>query len=236
MSAVFKREFKAYFTSPIGYVVLAILFYFSGETFYESNLRGASPSLLNVYYMLFTVALLAMLPLLTMRLMSDDKRQKTDQALLTAPVSLTGVVLGKFLAALLLFALGIAITFVYALIIAFQVTPDWMVVIGNYLGLVLMGGALLAIGLLLSSLTESMFVAGILTFGVSYIWVTLDSIASSYADNKLITAVVGFLSISQRYNHFTLGTVQYNDVVFFLVIQALFLFLTVRLLDRKRWS
>jgi ABC-2 type transport system permease protein len=236
VSAVFKREFKAYFTSPIGYVVLAILFYFSGETFYESNLRGASPSLLNVYYMLFTVALLAMLPLLTMRLMSDDKRQKTDQALLTAPVSLTGVVLGKFLAALLLFALGIAITFVYALIIAFQVTPDWMVVIGNYLGLVLMGGALLAIGLLLSSLTESMFVAGILTFGVSYIWVTLDSIASSYADNKLITAVVGFLSISQRYNHFTLGTVQYNDVVFFLVIQALFLFLTVRLLDRKRWS
>ena len=171
-----------------------------------------------------------------MRLFSDEKRQKTDQALLTAPVSLTGIVMGKFLAALLLYALGIAITFVFAVIIAFQVTPDWMVVIGNYLGLLMMGGAVIAIGLLISSLTESMFISALGTFGVSFVLVMMDSLSTIFSDNTVVKTIIDFLSISSRYNHFTLGLINYNDVVFFLSIQALFLFLTVRVLDRKRWS
>ncbi len=236
MAAIFKREFKAYFTSPIGYFVLAILFFFSGWFFYAGNLSTNSADLSSVYNSLFSIVLLAVLPILTMRLFSDEKRQKTDQALLTAPVSLTGIVIGKFLAALLLFAIGIAITFVYAVIVAFQVTPDWMVIIGNYLGLLLLGGAVIGIGLMISSLTESMFIAALGTFGVSFLLVMLDNLTTIFSGNTLVKSVVDFLSVSQRYNNFTMGLINYNDVIFFLSIQALFLFLTVRVLDHKRWS
>ena len=107
MAAIFKREFKAYFTSPIGYFVLAILFFFAGWFFYAGNLTANSADLTSVYSSLFSIVLLAVLPILTMRLFSDEKRQKTDQALLTAPVSLTGIVMGKFLAALLLYIVSL---------------------------------------------------------------------------------------------------------------------------------
>lgn len=236
MAAIFKREFKAYFTSPIGYFVLAILFFFAGLYFYGNNLLTNSADLSLVYSSLFSIVMLAVLPILTMRLFSEEKKQKTDQALLTAPVSLTGIVVGKFLAAIVLFAIGIAITFVYAVIIAFQVTPDWMVIIGNYLGLLLLGGAVIAVGVLISSLTESMFISALGTFGVSFVLVMLDSLTSIFSDNAVVEAVVNFLSVSQKYNNFTMGLINYNDVIFFLSIQALFLFLTVRVLDHKRWS
>lgn len=236
MAAIFKREFKAYFTSPIGYFVLAILFFFAGLYFYGNNLLANSADLSLVYSSLFSIVMLAVLPILTMRLFSEEKKQKTDQALLTAPVSLTGIVMGKFLAAIVLFALGIAITFVYAVIIAFQVTPDWMVIIGNYLGLLLLGGAVIAVGVLISSLTESMFISALGTFGVSFVLVMLDSLTSIFSGNAVVETVVNFLSVSQKYNNFTMGIINYNDVIFFLSIQALFLFLTVRVLDHKRWS
>ncbi len=236
MAAIFKREFKAYFFSPIGYFVLAILFLFSGGFFYLYNLLSNSPDLTYVYNGLFSIVLLAVLPILTMRLFSDEKRQKTDQALLTAPVSLSGIVLGKFLAALVLFALGIAITLIYAVIIAFLVTPDWSMILGNYLGLLLLGGAVISIGLLISSLTESMFISALGTFGVSFVLVMLDNLTAIFSGNKVVAAIVNFLSVSQRYNNFTLGLIHYNDIIFFLSIMALFLFLTVRVLDHKRWS
>lgn len=236
MAAIFKREFKAYFFSPIGYFVLAILFFFAGGFFYLYNILSSSPDLTYVYNGLFSIVLLAVLPILTMRLFSDEKRQRTDQALLTAPVSLSGIVLGKFLAALVLFALGIAITLVYAVIIAFLVTPDWSMILGNYLGLLLLGGAVISIGLLISSLTESMFISALGTFGVSFVLVMLDNLTAIFSGNKVVAAIVNFLSVSQRYNNFTLGLIHYNDIIFFLSIMALFLFLTVRVLDHKRWS
>lgn len=236
MAAIFKREFKAYFFSPIGYFVLAILFFFAGWFFYAGNLTVDSADLSTVYNSLFSIVLLAVLPILTMRLFSDEKRQKTDQALLTAPVSLSGIVLGKFLAALVLFALGIAITLIYAVIIAFLVTPDWSMILGNYLGLLLLGGAVISIGLLISSLTESMFISALGTFGVSFVLVMLDNLTTIFSGNSFVESVVNFLSISQRYNNFTMGLINYNDVIFFLSIMALFLFLTVRVLDHKRWN
>ena len=233
MTAIFKREFKSFFTSPIGYFVLAVLFAFSGYFFLLYNLMNLSSDLTGTYSGLFTIVLLLVLPILTMRLLSEDKRQKTDQALLTAPVSLTGIALGKFFAALLMFAIGISITILFAAIIAFQVTPDWMVIIGNYLGLMLMGGMIISIGLLISSLTESQFIAALGTFAISFVLMMVDSLSSLIPALK---SVVTFLSISQRYNNFTIGVINYDDVIFFLSMQALFVFLTVRVLDRKRWS
>lgn len=235
MTAVFKREFRSFFTSPVGYVVLAVLFGFSGYFFFAYNLASGSTDMSGVFGNLFTIVLLLVLPVLTMRLFSDEKRQKTDQALMTAPTSLTGIVLGKFLSALLMFAIGLSITFVYAVVIAVQVTPSWMVIIGNILGLLLLGGMVISIGMLISSLTESQFISALGTFVVSFALLMIDNLKYLF-DAGWLAAVVDFLSINQRYNDFTIGVIHYDDILFFLSMQVLFLFLTVRVLDRKRWS
>ena len=236
MSAVFKREFKTFFTSPIAYFILAIIFFFAGQAFVLANVQYGMADLSYVFNMLFTVVLLIILPILSMRLFSEEKRQKTDQALLTAPVSLTGIAMGKFLAALSVFAVSISITLVFAIIIATQVTPDWMVIIGNFVGMLLLGGTILSVGLLISSLTESQFIAALGTFVVSFGLLNIDGVTSLFGSGKVLTAIVDFLSISQRYNDFTIGVLHYDDILFFLTVQALFIFLTVRVLDSKRWS
>ncbi|MBP3435646.1 MAG: ABC-2 transporter permease [Clostridia bacterium] len=123
MTAVFKREFKTFFTSPIGYCVIALMFGMTGLLFVNYNLYYLTPDLTMVFQGLQMYMLLLVLPILTMRLMSDDKRQKTDQLLLTSPVGLTGIVVGKFLAALLLFAISCSMTLICAVIIAFKATP-----------------------------------------------------------------------------------------------------------------
>lgn len=235
MGAIFRREFKTFFINPIGYVVLAILFCVSGYFFYGYNLYSGSADLTGVYGGLFTISLLV-LPFLTMRLFSEEKRQKTDQALLTAPTSLTGIVLGKFFAALLLFTIAVSITLVYAIIIAFQVTPDWLVLIGNFIGLLLVGGLIIAIGLLISSLTESQIIAAIGTLAVSLLLMSVDMFSSIFSSISWISKVTEFLSISSRYGDFTAGLINYDNIIFFLTMQALFIFLTVRVLDSKRWN
>lgn len=235
MGAVFRREFKSFFTNPIGYVVMAAVFCVSGYLFYGYNLYMGMTDLSGVYNGLFTISLLV-LPFLTMRSFSEEKRQKTDQALLTAPTGLTGIVLGKFFASLLLFALALSITLVYAVIIAFHVTPDWILLLGNFLGLLLVGGVVIAIGMMISCLTESQVIAAIGTLAVSLILLSVDMLGSIFSSISWIENVTSFLSISTRYSDFTTGLIQYDNILFFLSLQALFVFLTVRVLDSKRWN
>jgi len=236
MSAVFKKEFRSYFTSPIGYFVLAIMFCFAGLNFFLSNMVGGLTTLHYVYMNIYTIVMLLVLPVLTMRLFSDEKRQKTDQALFTAPTSITSVVLGKFFAALLLFVLGLSITLVYAVIIATQVNPGWLVIFGNLLGFTLLGGTIIAIGMLISCLTESQFIAALSTFGISFLLVSLDSITAAFGNAKWITTIVSFLSVNVRFSNFTTGLIKYDDLIFFLSMQAMFMFIAIRVLDRKRWN
>ena len=235
MNAVFKREFKSFFTSPVGYVVIAAITFFAGLFFYILNIVGLSPDLSYVFSSLFPFILI-ILPLMTMRLFSEEKRQKTDQALLTSPVSLTGIVMGKFLAAMLVFSISLLLLIVFAMIIAFQVTPDWLVIIGNYLGMFLLGGLVISIGLLISSLTESQLIAAIGTLGISFMLILMDGLAAQFSNLTILSSVINFLSVSQRYSTFTSGIIAYDNIIFFLSMQALFLFMTVRVLDRKRWS
>ena len=234
MSAIFRREFRAYFTSPVGFVVIAIVFLFTGFFFTTYNIYSLSPDLSYVFSSLFPVALI-ILPILTMRLFSDEKRMKTDQVLLTSPVSIGGIIIGKFLAAFLVFALSLILMMVFAMIIAFQVMPDWLVIIGNYLGILLVGGLVISIGLLISSITESQLIAAIGTLAISLILLLMDGLAS-LLNFSLLIIIANFISISQRYSSFTSGIIAYDDIIFFLSMQALFLFLTARVLDKKRWS
>ena len=237
MIAIFKRELRAFFVNPIGYVVLAALFGISGFFFFTYNMMGASANLSNMYSSLFSVVLLA-LPFLTMRLFSEEKRQKTDQALFTAPTGLTGIVLGKFFATLALFAIGLSITLVYALVVEFQpsTSVDWVLTAGNLLGLILLGGLIISIGVLISSLTESQIVAAIGTLAVSLMLICLDLLGSLFSNVAWMASATSFLSISSRFGDFTAGLIYYDNVFFFLTAQALFLFLTMRVLDSKRWN
>ena len=236
MSAIFRRELKTYFTSPLGYIILAMVFGLSGYFFFQYTLYYGIADLSYVFASLQSFLMLLVLPVLTMRLMSDDKRQKTDQVLLTSPVSLTGIVLGKFFAALLLFGISISIMLVFAIIIATKVTPDWLVVFGNYVGLLLLGSLIIAVGLFISSLTESQFVAALGTFLASFALLMFDSFALMLSDSKFMSVIADFASVSQRYATFTKGLMQYDDIVFFVSFTALFLFLAVRVLDKRRWN
>lgn len=239
MRAIFKREMRTFFTNPIGYLVLAVLFGLSGWFFYSNNLTGSeyglgNPDLSHVFLNLFEVVLLAV-PFLTMRLFSEEKQRKTDQALLTAPVSLTGIVMGKFLATLLLLFIGLAITFVFAILISTQISMDWMVYFGNLIGLMMVGGLMISVGIFFSSLTESQLVSAIVTLAVSVILIFMEQVSFSLLNVAWVQEAISFLSISSRYSEFTAGLIYYDNVVYFLSIQALFLFLTVRVLDRRRW-
>ena len=153
MGAILKRELSSYFNSAIAYVVLAAYFFFSGVFFYNYCVVYNSASLSYVYGNMLLI-ILFIIPIMTMKSFADEKYQRTDQALFTAPVSLTRVVLGKFLGAFVLYAICSAIFLLYAVVISFFATPEWSVILCTFIGLLLFGAALLAINIFISSLTE----------------------------------------------------------------------------------
>lgn len=234
MLAIFKREFNSYFTSPIGYVFIAMFYFLSGIFFFLYNLAASSAELRYVYSMLFTCSALLM-PVLTMRMLSEDKRQKTDQILLTAPVGLFGLLMGKFLAAFLVYVIAVSITLVYALVLSVFVTFNWAVIISSYVGILLLGAALIAVGMFVSSLTESQLVAAIVSVVVDLGLLLVDSLASVMPNVTLQKAVMS-LSMADRYGNFTMGILDFADTFFFLSVIALFIFLTGRVLEKRRWG
>lgn len=233
MSAIFKREFKAYFTSPVGYIIMAVFAFFLGVAFCDAYGRGRA-EITAVFSFISTIIIFA-IPILTMRLMSEDRRLKVDQALLTAPVGLSGIVMGKFLAALAVFAVPFSLTLIFQLIFALHAAVDWMVFISNLLGVLLFGGALIAIGLFISSLTESQAVAALGSLAISLLLILIDSLAS-LTTNTVVQTIVGWISFNGRYQAFVTGVVDLSNTIYFLSLIGIFLFLTVRVLEKKRWA
>ncbi|HHW45726.1 MAG TPA: ABC transporter [Clostridiales bacterium] len=233
MLAIFKREIRAYFVSPIGYVVIVLFLLFSGY-FFSFQYSLGSPDLSFVFSQMFSIVLFV-IPILTMRLMSEDKRLKVDQALLTAPIRLSSIVLGKFFAAMVVFLIGFSGTLVFQLIISAYVSPNWIVYFGNLLGILLLGSALISIGIFVSSLTESQMVAAVASFAISLFVMLLDTFAE-IINISIVKKIADWVSFLGRYEAFTNGIFDYSNVVFFLSFAAVFLFLTVRMLEKKRWA
>lgn len=233
MGAILRREFSSFFKSPIGYVYLAVYTLIAGFYFYALfSMRSTQIS--GVFSSLFIFSCV-LVPMLTMKLFSDEKKQKTDQLLLTAPISLSGLVYGKFLATFFVYAIGVSITLVYALVLAAFGQLDWMVMLGNYVGLLLLGAAMIAIGELVSSVTESQIIAVILSLIITVFLLLLDSVVSMLSITFL-TDIVAALSITQRYNEFTTGLFDISNVIFFASIVVICNFITVRILEKRRWS
>lgn len=235
MIAVMKRELSSYFLSVLAYVYLAIFTLFSGIYFFVTCLYGyGSNNLTHVFGNLFAIVIF-LVPILTMKLWSEEKKQKTDQLLLTSPVRLTSIVFGKYLAALLIFLTGLFITIVYAGIISVFADPGWPLVLTNFLGLLLLGAALISIGLFISSLTESQLISAIVSFAISLLIMMMDSL-SSFINIKLLANLFNAISFNRHYQNFTSGILNLTDIVFFLSVSLTFIFLNIRVLEKKRWS
>ena len=233
MGAVFKRELKGYFISPIGYLVIglyAALYIILVHGLYQVGLPQVS--MLFNYSFILTLFLM---PILTMRSFSEERRQKTDQALLTAPVGLTAIVMGKFFAALTVFALAQVITLVMSLIFAFHVTVDLLGLFCCLLGSVLVAASLIAAGIFLSCLTDSQVLAAVGGIGVSVLLATMDTLVS-VINVDFISTIAEWISFTGRFNTFCTGVLDYANLAFFLSFTAVFLFLTVRVQEKRRWA
>lgn len=234
MLAIFKRELKAYFTSPLGYVFLAIFYAFSGLFFYIFSLSVGSTDISSVFLMMFIV-LMVFVPLLTMRLLSEDKKQKTDQLILTAPVSLLSIVMGKFLAAYAIFAIGVAVMPVYGFVMSTFATVSWLPIWGNTVGLLLLGGIFVSIGLFISSLTENQMIAAIGGFFINLMILLMNTLKSALP-NGFLQDVLSSISVYSRYSEITSGIFSLSSLIFFVSVIFIFLFLTVRVLEKRRWA
>lgn len=234
MLAVFKRDLRAYFTSPIGYVFIAVFLVISNLFFYIYNILQQTSDLTGLFANLLFI-LSFIIPILTMRLFSEELRQKTDQLLLTAPVSIGSVVVGKYLACLAVFVISMLCTLTWPLIIAMYGHPALYTIVGNYAGLFFAAAAFIAIGLFISALTESQIVAAIVTFAVYLGLYMLSSLASS-VKSDFLRVVISWVSVFSRYNHFALGLFALDDIVYYVSLTGIFLFLTGRVLERKRWA
>lgn len=235
MGAIYKREFKTYFTSPLGYIFLAFMWVFSA--FWFTYVLANSSSQIEYMFGNMVTIIILLIPILTMRLMSEEKKQKTDQLLLTAPVSISGVVIGKYLAALTVYFISLVPTILYLFIMATFTTPNWNVFMGNYLALFLVGAAMIAIGLLVSTLTESQIVAAIGTFAILLLLMFVDSIALVLPSSwSFVSKILTGISFMTRYNDFVSGILNVSHILFFLSVAIAFIFLSVRVLEKKRWS
>ena len=234
MTAIIKRELSSYFNSAIGYIVLAVFTFFSGLFFYMYCLLSNTTSMSYVFLSMLMIVMLV-IPIITMRSFSEERKQKTDQALLTAPISLTEMVLGKFLGAFLLYCICNSVYIIYILIIACYASPDWAVFLTTMLGMLLMGGALIAIDLFISALTESQVIAAVISIGVGLLIYMLDSL-SNLISAEWFTAFLHRISFDAHFTNFINGIISLTSVVFFLSVIAIFLFLCVRVFEKRRWS
>ncbi|HTO22414.1 MAG TPA: ABC-2 transporter permease [Spirochaetia bacterium] len=194
MLAVFRRELRAYFASPIGFVFVGFFILIAAVFFSISNLLSGNPNFTGVLSSL-TFVFLFLVPILTMRLLSDEVRQKTDQLLITSPLSITGIVMGKYLAAIGVFVITLLITVLFPVIMSFYALLGlgWWEILGGYIGFLLMGCAFISVGLFFSSLTDNQLIAAMYTFAaLLLIWI-LDFVAQSVPSD--VTSGLVFLSL-----------------------------------------
>lgn len=234
MGAIFRREMGAFFTSGIAYVFLAGFALFSG-LFFSLNVVGSGISDMSPMFSSMFLIVVFLIPILTMRLLSEEKKNRTDQGLLTAPVSLTSIVLGKYFAALALFIIAESVVFIYSIIIALCGQVVWSTLLGNYFAMLFLGAAFIAIGLFISSLTENQMASAVIGIFVLFMLYLMDSLAANIPVEFIQKALVA-ASFYSRYVELTRGVFDLSTVVYFISIAVLFNFFTVRVLDKRRWA
>ena len=233
MVAIFKREIKSFFVTPIFYIFLTMFLFLSAFFFQISGIMRHGVADISLFFELMPWTLMFLIPVLTMRSIADERKSKTDQLLLTAPVKMWEIVLAKYFAALCVFVIAILSTLIFPAILFFLGNPGVATVISHYLGYILYGAALIAIGIFISSLTENQFIAAVVTFGLLFM-LTFISMLGVWSGDIRIARAVNFVSLQNRFEYFNFGILDLSSIIYFILIAALFIFLTVQRLDRKR--
>lgn len=243
MKAIYKREMLAFFTTPTGYVFSAIFFALSGVTFTMYTVsRGTTDT--RQYFSAMLLFFTVLIPLLTMKLLSEERKTKTEQILMTSPVSLTGIVFAKFLAAFTIFAGTLVLSSVLNMFALYSIAKEQEYVIskmnlptvfGSILGVLLIGGVFIAIGLFISSLTENQIISAVVSVGAFVLIIAISSFAGN-VNSAVLRVIIKWFSVVDRYYAFTSGLFDFTALIYYLSLIIVFIFLTVRVYEKRRWE
>ena len=249
--AIANKELRAYFASPIGYIVLGLFSLLYGYFFYSILLYfvrqstqmgqfGANGQTLNINQDMIrfllqniTILVLFLMPMITMRTYSEEKRSGTIELLLTSPLTDLQIVIGKFLGALALWAAALLISLIHVGLLFVYGSPEWKPIVVGYVGLLLFGGCFISVGLFISSLTKNQIVAGTSTFGILLLlWVV--NWISPYVDPGT-QQTIDYLSVINHFDDFAKGVIDTSHLVYYVSFIAFGLFLTAKSVDSERW-
>lgn len=234
MWPIFKRELRAYFLSPIGYVFIG-LFLLVGSQFFASEILAQYMTDIGRFLYPMTLVLSFIIPILTMRLLAEERKSGTEQLLFTSPKSITEIVLGKYFAALVVFLVAVLFILAYGFIVVKFGKPHMPQFWVDYLGFVLLGSVYIAIGLFASSLTENQVVSAVLSFTFLLIMWLIDFMQSLNLPSFIIKSLQ-WTSLMSRYRDFLIGSLKLEHVVYFVSFAALFIFFTVQVIEKRRLS
>ena len=225
MRAIYKKEMRTYFYAPTGYVCVAAIAALYGFFYYQVMMTGSSAYVTAVYSMLFSFDMM-LIPILTMRSMAEERKNRTDQALLTAPVEVSVIIGGKFLACFSVFAFATVLGLLPALAMSAFSNPPWGLIAGNFAGTLCYGAAMIAIGIFLSGLTTNQMVAAIATFAAAIFLMYMDTVAAAVS-TPFIAGLFRGISFYARYAQLTRGIFSIPCIVYFVGVTVFFLYLTV---------
>ncbi len=234
MLAIYKKEIRSYFVNPIGYIYIALFLAISSLLFTYTTLYSATCET-TVYYTFMLYLFVVLIPLLTMRMLSEEKKSKTEQILLTTPVSLFSVVFAKYLAAFTLFAGTLLASCLNFVVLYFYGEPNSVIMFSTTLGILLIGSAFVAIGIFVSACTENQLVSAFVTM-VAIASTLVIGILANYVTFTPLRVVMKWLSVFDRFYVFTYGYFDIVALLYYVSISVVFIFLTVRVLEKRRWE
>lgn len=256
MTAIYKKELASYFQNPLGYVFVCVYLVASALIFSYTTFKVKSYDT-SSFFVLMIYAFIILIPLLTMRLFAEERKMKTEQLIMTSPVTITGMVFGKFFSAFTVFIGSLFVSLVnfiplYSIAIRERAGEDYLAmrigpvtgqIIGSYIGIILIGAAFIAIGMFVSAFFEDQLAAAITTIGI-ILFMVIVGMVNNMTDsdgNRIISVyairfVLDWISVLSRFSNFGSGIFDLTSVLYYFSIAGVFIFLTVRVYDRRRWA
>lgn len=235
MKAIYRREIGNYLNNPMGYVFLGIFVVMFSSVFCYMNIYTLTSSNISYTFEIIIYFMLVLMPILTMRLMAEEKNEKTDQLLLCAPVSPLSIVYGKFLAAMSLILIALIFTLPHIVILISSGNPPLLSTVIAYFGFLLYCSVYASIGIFISSFTENQVISAVITFAVFIAMLGIEIFLLPAVQNPAIYTLLKSISFAGRYNDFSLGVLNYTSIVYYLSVTVFFNFLTVRVIEKRRW-
>ncbi len=248
MLAIYMKELRSYFINAIGYVYIGIFLAISALVLCYTTLISKTYDTTS-YFSMMIFAFVVLLPLLTMKLFSEEKKLRTEQMLLTAPVSITSMVLGKYFAAFTMFAGSVilsCINFIPLYAVAamerseasnsvIYIGPSNGQIFGSIIGILLVGAAFIAVGMFISTLTENQLAAAVITVAVLVFMIVLGFV-NQFIDNYAVRFVIDWISVLSRFSYFSYGLFDFSAILYYFSLCSIFIFVTIRVYDKRRWG